>query len=209
MLTPQTAANWQTAYNVSYYVLLAALLVSFVATGLTFISNNRLSENLTERLTETTRVAGEANERAANLEKEAAEARLEQEKLKTSNLELQRELHNRLGPNPVPDEVMQAFASMAASSQPFSFTILPISDPSAYAYARQLLTAFEGTPVSVKLVQGESYMPFPHGLMVYDIEDGPLTKFIRRLKSDVQVMGYLKENPGVPTLMVGAPMSPL
>jgi hypothetical protein len=103
----------QKFYNISYFVLIASLIVGAISTAVSFFSGNRISDDLTIRLAGAVTTAGKANERAgraneraAQLESDAANARAEaakttertanleqrSEHLRTDNIELQRQL---------------------------------------------------------------------------------------------------------------------
>jgi hypothetical protein len=74
--------TWSVIYQVAGYILIGSLAIGFVATTATFMAGNKISSDLTTRLTTATQTAGEANaqagaanERAAALEADAAKSR--------------------------------------------------------------------------------------------------------------------------------------
>jgi hypothetical protein len=82
MLDTISIDRWGQIYEAFYYILIGSLIVGAFATFVTFMAGNRISSDLTARLTVATQTAGEAiaragaaNERAAALEADAAKAR--------------------------------------------------------------------------------------------------------------------------------------
>jgi hypothetical protein len=79
MLSAISIDAWGVIYQVAGYILIASLAIGLVATITTFMAGNRISSDLTTRLTVATQTAGEANvqagaanERAAKIEQAAA-----------------------------------------------------------------------------------------------------------------------------------------
>jgi hypothetical protein len=102
MLSSAQSGYWHNVHQISSYMLILALLVSFAALGVTLIANNRLTNDLDARTNAAATEAGKANEKIAALEKDAADSRSAQEALRLDNkstasaLEVEKSLLNEM-----------------------------------------------------------------------------------------------------------------
>lgn len=218
MLTPEQASWWQTTYNISYYILLAGLFVSFVATGLTFIANDRLATDLTVRLTATTKTAGEANERAAALEKEAANARLAQEKLQSANLETQKsleqerlariELQRSLAVREIaPERQRELVLALRDAHIKVPVVLRHSTDPEAASLGFQLRQIFSMVPF--KLVLQTSSRDFQNIISGIFVSPGAGDAIAKILRDQGLVVSIFNQEPASDQIVVEVGIKPM
>ena len=142
-------AWWNTAVLVSLALAAMAAVAVLVATRAVIMLQNQEAKDNSDALEryklEVTAKVAESNERAANLEKEAADARLEQEKLKaqlawqTMSRQAAETLTRRL------------------STKPGSVNVQYVAnDPEAHAFAIQIANVFDSAGWTVALM-GQTY----------------------------------------------------
>lgn len=153
-------------FNVANFVLVAALVIGVLATLAIYLTGDIKEEFLKERLTDATREAGKANERAASLEKDAAvakeetakanaraeEARLEAAKANERILEMKK--LRRLEKKQI-DALTFLFNSPSFKTEPKpGITLSAVADAEARLFATELQNFFASCGVDVYPTDG-------------------------------------------------------
>jgi hypothetical protein len=169
---------WGNIYRFSYYVLIGSLLIGGLTTWLTFVASNRISADLTNRLAVATKTAGEANERAGYLEKEAAAARLETARIK-----------ERIAWREISPEQAKSITAALASAPP-DITLWHLStDPESTNLYLQLKAAF--VEAGVKFGEDDDRQLISSGLPRYGVLLSGRQPELERMKRALERAGIM------------------
>jgi hypothetical protein len=196
MLVAVSVDTMQKVYDLAYYILIGSLILGALATATSFWAGTRISNDLTLRLAGAVKTAGEAderasyaNERAAQLEKDAADVRAEAEKtaertailetrseqLRADNIDLQRQLErertdrvklqNALAtPHLTPEEIdrLADFLRGRIGEVLLQFT----SQAESLILAQDIYTALLKANINVQKWSSGVMVPTPYGLII-------------------------------------------
>jgi hypothetical protein len=215
MLTANEASFWQSVYNLAYYALLFGLFISFISTGLTFLASNRISADLTERLSQTTTTASVAHQKAAELEKVAANAKLEQEKLQKANLGTQLaleserkerlELEQKFAWRTLSPESEMTLSSELAIAGPSSVNIISLmNDSESGYYASRIAYGFVEGGWKVNLLSA-TYPGTTISGIVLKKQGNDETEIVQRVLSESGVGTVQQIDIGDPPMSFGTP----
>jgi hypothetical protein len=225
MTTTLSVDTWDTVYRVSYYFLMGSLFTGAVATAATFIASNRISADLTNRLELATKTAGEANvragdanERAAALEADAAKARertvaleVEAGRLRLA-LDATKAEANRIGQGLASRHLSPPQVALIASAlRGQNFQVLVFventGDPEVVSYANDFIRALQAAGLTVT-INGAVRYPVPAGITVIDATDRHNSNIAAALDAAQIEFDFVRNESPMPMIRIGAKRSP-
>jgi hypothetical protein len=217
--------TWDTIYRVSYYFLMGSLFTGAIATAATFIASNRISADLTNRLELATKTAGEANvragdanERAAVLEADAAKARERTAALEVEAGRLRLALDatkaeaNRIGQGLASRHLSPPQSALIASAlRGQNFQVLVYventGDTEVVSYANEFIRALQAAGLVVA-VNGAVRYPVPSGITVIDATDRNSSTIAGALEAAQIEFDFVQNASSQPIIRIGAKRSP-